>query len=118
VPDDNTHGEVFDSNVEEVFDYVDFLGVNNTLSSSLILMKILMFTRETMIGPFFNTFMACEEKIIHEKQLSFKVSHSNVQSFQYNHHHGLGGILLIVEYHLVLIMRREEWIELIGYPKD
>jgi hypothetical protein len=83
VPDDNTYGEVFDCNVEEVFDYVDFLGVNNTLSSSQKLMKILIFTRETMIGPFFNTFMACEEKIIHEKQLSFKVSHSNVQSFQY-----------------------------------
>jgi hypothetical protein len=79
-------------------------------------MKILMFTRETRIDSFFNAFMACEERIIHEKQLSFKVSHSNGQSFQYNHH-GLvmiRGTLLIVGYHLVLILRREEWIELIG----
>ena len=114
VHDENTCGEVFDSNVEEVFAYVDFLWVNNILPSSN-LMKILMFTRETMIGPFFNTFMACEEKIIHEMQLSFKVSHSNGQSFQYNHH-GLVIIrrtLLIVEYHLVLILRREQWIQLI-----
>jgi hypothetical protein len=57
-----------------VCDYVDFLGVNNIISSSPNLMKI---TRETMTDPFFNTFMACEEKIIHEMQLSFKVSHSN-----------------------------------------
>jgi hypothetical protein len=120
VHDENTHGKVCYSNVEEVFDYVDFHGVNNILSSSPNLMKILMFTRETMIDPFFNTLMACEEKIIHETQLSFKVSHSNGQSFQYNHH-GLVIIrrtLFIVEYHLVLIMRREEWIELIGHPKD
>ena len=107
VHNENTHGEVFDSNVEEVFDYVDFLGVNNILSSSPNLMKILMFTRETMIGPFFNTFMACEEKIIHEKHLNFKVSHSNGQSFQYNHH-GLVMIrqyFLIVGYHLMLNLR-------------
>jgi hypothetical protein len=62
VHDESTHSEVFDSNVDEVFDYVDFLGVNNILSSSPNLRKILKFTRETMIGPFFNTFMACEEK--------------------------------------------------------
>ena len=118
--DENTHGEVCYSNVEEVFDYVDFHGVNNILSSSPNLMKILMFTRETMIDPFFNTLMACEEKIIHEKQLIFKVSHSNGQSFQYNHHCLviIRRTLLIVEYHLVLIMRREEWIELIVHPKD
>ena len=77
--DENTHGEVFDSNVEEVFDYVDFLGLNNSLSSS----PNWMFTRETMMGSFFNTFMACEEKIINEKQLSFNVSHSTRQSSQY-----------------------------------
>jgi hypothetical protein len=63
-----------------VFDYVDFLGVNNILSSSPNSMKIFMFTRETMIGPFFNTFLAFEEKIIHEKQLSFEVSHI-IESF-------------------------------------
>ena len=120
VHDEHTHGEVFDSNVEDVFDYVDFLRVNNILSSSPNVMKIIMFTRETMIGPFFNTFMACEKKIIHEKHLSFKVSYSNGKSFQYNHH-GLVVIrqyLLIVEYHLMLNLRREEWIELIGHPKD
>ena len=39
-----------------------------------------------MIDPFFNAFMASEEKIIHEKQLSFKVFHSRRQSFQYNYH--------------------------------
>jgi hypothetical protein len=66
VHDENTHGKVCYSSVEEVFDYVDFHGVNNILSSSPNLMKILMFTRETMIDPFFNTLMACEEKIIHE----------------------------------------------------
>jgi hypothetical protein len=55
--------------------------VNNILSSSPNLMKILMFTRETMIDPFFNTLMACEEKIINETQLSFKVSHSNGRAF-------------------------------------
>jgi hypothetical protein len=84
-------------------------------------MKIIMlFTRETMIGPFFNTFMACEEKIIHEKQLSFKVSHSIGQRFQYNYHGFvlIRQYLLVVEYHLVLILRREEWIEWIGHPKD
>ena len=120
VHDENTHGEVFDSNVEKVCDYVNFLGVNNIIISSPNLMKILMFTRETMIDPFFNTFMACEEKIIHEMQLGFKVPHNNGQSFKYNHH-GLvmiRGTLLIVEYHLVPILRREEWIELIGHPKD
>ena len=118
--DKDTHGAVFDSNVEEVFDYVDFLGVNNILSNSPNLMKILMFTRETMICLFFNTFMVCEEKIIHEKQLKFKVSHSTGQSFQY-YHHGLVMIrqtLIIVEYHLVLILRGEECIKLIGHPKD
>jgi hypothetical protein len=120
VHDENTHEEMCYSNVEEVFDYVDFLGVNNILSSSHDLTKILTFTRETMIDPFFKTFMACEDKITRGKYLSFKVSHGNGHSFKYNHHGHvmIRRTLLIVKYHLVLIMRREEWIELIGHLKD
>ena len=66
VHDENIHEEMCYSNVEEVFDCVDFFGVNNIISSSPNLMKIHTFTRETMIDPFFNTFMACEEKITRE----------------------------------------------------
>jgi hypothetical protein len=62
VYNENTHDEVCYSNVEEVFDYVDFHGVNNVLSSSHDLKKILNFTRKTTIETFFNTFMAREEK--------------------------------------------------------
>jgi hypothetical protein len=64
--------------------------------------------------------MACEDKITRGKYLSFKVSHGNGHSFKYNHHGHvmIRRTLLIVKYHLVLIIRREEWIELIGHLND
>jgi hypothetical protein len=119
---DGLSGEVPNYNEEEV-EYIDFLGVEDILNSpnnDLGEFENYMSTREIMADPFLSIFMARGREKEQEKYGKVKYLPSDVQRFN-DKHRGMPmmkSITFIVTCCLVLILRKGEWNELIGHPKD
>jgi hypothetical protein len=124
--DDGLSGEVPNYNEEEV-EYIDFLGVedilnslNNDLGEFYAYEENYMFTREIMADPFLSIFMARGREKEQEKYGKVEYLPSDVRAFN-DKHRGvpmMKSITFIVICCLVLILRKGEWNELTGHPKD
>jgi hypothetical protein len=112
---------------EEEVEYIDFLGVedilnspNNDLGEFYVNEKNYMFTREIMADLFLSIFMARGREKEQENDDKVEYLPSDVRGFN-DKHRGMPmikSITFIVTYCLVLILRKGEWNELIGHPKD
>jgi hypothetical protein len=124
--DEDLSGEVPNYNEEEV-DYVDFLGVedilnspNNDLGEFYTDEENYMFTKETTAGPLLSIFMAHGREKEREKNDKSEVLPNCVWDFCDNHQGipMMRSVTLILGCGLVLILRKGEWNELTGHPKD
>ena len=124
--DEGLSGEVFNYNEEEV-EYVDFLDVEDFLDSSnndvgefYTDEENYMFIKEVTADPFLSIFMACgreKEQDIYGKS---EEAPSDVLGFHDKHRSMLMMkiVAFIVGCYFVLILRKGDWDELTGYPKD
>jgi hypothetical protein len=103
---------------EEDAGYVDFLGVedilnshNNDVDEFYEGEENYMFTRESVVDPFLSIFMACERE--KERQKHGKGVYDRYQGIPM-----MRSVILILGCCLVLILRKSDWNELTGHPKD
>ena len=79
-----------------------------------------MFTMGTMAHPFLSIFMTCKREKEQEKYDKVEYLPGDVRGFNYKHR-GMSmmkSITFIVVCCFVLILRNDEWNELIGHPND
>jgi hypothetical protein len=124
--DEGLSGEVPNYN-KEVVEYIDFLGIedilnspNNDIGEFYTDEKNYMFTKEIMVDPFLSIFMARGREKEREKYGKVKHLPNDVRGFN-NKPRGMPmikSITFIVVSCLVLILKKGEWNELTGHPKD
>jgi hypothetical protein len=124
--DEGLSGEVYNNNEEEV-EYIDFLGVedilnspNNDVDEFYMDEENYMFIREVTIDPFLSIFMARGREKEQDKYGKAEELTSGVWGFhdKYRSMPMMMSVAFIGKCHLVLILRKGEWNELIGHPKD
>jgi hypothetical protein len=124
--DEGLSGEVPNNNEEEV-EYIDFLGVedilnspNNDVDEFYMDEENYMFIREVTTDPFLSIFMARGREKEQDKYGKFEELTSGVWGFHDKHRSMpmMMSVAFIGKCHLVLILRKGEWNELIGHPKD
>jgi hypothetical protein len=124
--DEGLSGEVSNYNEEEV-EYVDFLGVedilnspNNDVDKFYTDEENYMFIREVTIDPFLSIFMACGREKEQDKYGKSEELTSGVWGFHDKHRSMpmMMSVAFIGKCRLVLILRKGEWNELTGHPKD
>jgi hypothetical protein len=124
--DEGLSGEVSNYNEEEV-EYVDFLGVedilnspNNDVDEFYTDEENYMFIREVTIDPFLSIFMACGREKEQDKYGKSEELTSGVWGFHDKHRSMpmMMSVAFIGKCRLVLILRKGEWNELTGHPKD
>ena len=123
--DEGISGDVSNYNEEEV-EYVDFLGVEDILNSPTNDVdkfytdeKNYMFTRKSVVDPFLSILMARGKEKERQKSGKSKALPSGVWGI-HDRHQGIPmmrSVTLILGGCLV-ILRRGEWNELTGHPKD
>jgi hypothetical protein len=124
--DEDLPGELPNFNGENV-DYIDFLGIDNILNSphddsgeSYTEEENYMFIRESVVDPFLSIFMARGREKERQKNGTSEVLPSGAWGF----HDKLRSMLkmrsvaFIVGCCLDLILRKGDWNELTGHPKD
>jgi hypothetical protein len=124
--DEGLSGEVSNYNEEEV-EYVDFLGVedilnspNNDVDKFYTDEENYMFIKEVTIDPFLSIFMACRREKEQDKYGKSEELTSGVWGFHDKHRSMpmMMSVAFIGKCRLVLILRKGEWNELTGHPKD
>jgi hypothetical protein len=124
--DEGLSGDVSNYNEEEV-EYIDFLGVedildspNNDVDEFYTDEENYMFIREVSTDPFFSIFMARGREKEQKRYGKLEELTSSVLGFHDRHRSMLkmGSVRLILGCCLVLIVRKVEWDELTGHPKD
>jgi hypothetical protein len=106
---------------------IKFLGVkdilnspNNDFGEFYADKENYMFTKETTVDPFLSIFMACGREKEREKKGKSEVLPSGAWDLRDNHQ-GISlmrSTMLILGCYLVLILRKGEWNELNGHPKN
>jgi hypothetical protein len=124
--DEGLSGDVSNYNEEDV-EYIDFLGVedildspNNDVDEFYTDEENYMFIREVSNDPFFSIFMARGREKEQKRYGKLEDLTSSVLGFHDRHRSMLkmGSVRLILGCCLVLIVRKVEWDELTGHPKD
>jgi hypothetical protein len=124
--DEGLSGDVSNYNEEEV-EYIDFLGVedildspNNDVDEFYTDEENYMFITEVSTDPFFSIFMARGREKEQKRYGKLEELTSSVLGFHDRHRSMLkmGSVRLILGCCLVLIVRKVEWDELTGHPKD
>jgi hypothetical protein len=124
--DEGLLGEVSNYNEEEV-EYVDFLGVedilnspNNDVDEFYTDEENYMFIREVTTDPFLSIFMARGREKEQDKYGKSEELTSGVWGFHDKHRRMpmMMSVAFIGKCRLVLILRKGEWNELTGHPKD
>jgi hypothetical protein len=124
--DEGLSGEVSNYNEEEV-EYVDFLGVedilnspNNDVDEFYTDEENYMFIREVTTDPFLSIFMARGREKEQDKYGKTEELTNGVWGFHDKHRRMpmMMSVAFIGKCRLVLILRKGEWNELTGHPKD
>jgi hypothetical protein len=124
--DEGLSGDVSNYNEEDV-EYIDFLGVedildspNNDVDEFYTDEENYMFIREVSTNPFFSIFIARGREKEQKRYGKLEELTSSVLGFHDRHRSMLkmGSVKLILGCCLVLIVRKVEWDELTGHPKD
>ena len=111
----------FNLEVEEI-SLVDFLRIDNILSSSLDDGGFDQFyvVEKVIVDPFWEMFMACEREKISEVRVKIALSQLIVNNFQDDIHIlvVIKGMLFISGYCIIILLKRKGWKGLIIYPND